>query len=97
MKIDNVDKIIGAGLIAALLIFFVGQFVCIALDKTPLPMEIANTIAVGLIGFMSKLVTRKEDHHDDNQPETADTKRAEQNPRHSQAVEVPERIPNKNF
>lgn len=93
MKFDNVDKILGAGLVAALLIFFIGQFACLLCDKPPLPMEIANTIAVGLIGFMSKLVLQngRDDSHDNHQPPTTNEQRDCASQKHSEAVSLPER------
>ena len=91
MKFDNVDKILGAGLVAALLIFFIGQFACLLCDKPPLPMEIANTIAVGLIGFMSKLVLGKDDSHDNHKPPTTNEQRDCASQKHSGEVSLPER------
>lgn len=97
MKFDNVDKILGAGLVAALLIFFIGQFACLLCDKPPLPMEIANTIAVGLIGFMSKLVLQngRDDPHDNHKPPTTNEQRDCASQKHSEAVSLSERKPEK--
>lgn len=97
MKYDNIDKVLGAGLVAALLIFFIGQFTCLLCDKPPLPMEIANTIAGGLIGFMSKLVfqNRKDDDNDNHKSPTTNEQRDCASQKHSETVSLPERKPEK--
>ena len=76
MKNLDIDKILGTGLIVALLMFIFGQFVCIVIGREPLPMEIANTIITGVVAYMGKILLRKEeDSHADSKPPTVDSKR----------------------
>lgn len=63
MKNLDIDKILGAGLVLALILFLIGQFACILFDKTPLPMELGCAIVTGLIGYMSR---KGDDKHDTN-------------------------------
>lgn len=64
-RIDT-DKILGTGLVAALLIFVVGNVILILFGHEPLPIEFGNTIVTGLVAYMGrsladKFNSRKED------------------------------------
>ena len=62
-QIDT-DKILGTGLVAALLFFVVGNVVLILCGREPLPIEFGNTIVTGLVAYMGRSLAdkhRKED------------------------------------
>ncbi|MBR4382735.1 MAG: hypothetical protein IKP64_04170 [Selenomonadaceae bacterium] len=64
-RIDT-DKILGTGLVAALLIFVVGNVALALIGRDPLPIEFGNTIVTGLVAYMGrsladKFNSRKED------------------------------------
>ena len=59
MRDWDTDKLLGAGLVVALLLFLFGQFVALVAGYKPLPMELAGTIVTGLIGYMGKSLVDK--------------------------------------
>lgn len=91
MKNQDIDKILGTGLIIALLMFIFGQFVCIVIGREPLPMEIANTIITGVVAYMGKILFRKEDSHADSKPPTPDRRDDSEGARYSASITLPER------
>lgn len=57
-KIDT-DKILGTGLVAALILFIFGNVVIVLCGLTPLPMELGNTIVTGLVAYMGRSLVDK--------------------------------------
>ena len=57
-RIDT-DKILGTGLVAALLIFVVGNVALALIGRDPLPIEFGNTIVTGLVAYMGRSLTDK--------------------------------------
>lgn len=63
----DTDKIIGAGLIIALLFYFVVVLLIALFNRELLPMEVASNIITGLIGYMGKtLVDKFKQYEKDN-------------------------------
>ena len=64
-KIDT-DKILGTGLVSALILFIVGNVTLVLFGQTPLPMEFGNTIVTGLVAYMGRsLVENLRNQKDD--------------------------------
>ena len=58
----NTDKIIGAGLIVALLCYIAGFYTVAAINGTILPLDVASNIVTGLAGYMGRsLLEKKKD------------------------------------
>ncbi|MBR3746642.1 MAG: hypothetical protein IKN27_06745 [Selenomonadaceae bacterium] len=57
-KIDT-DKILGTGLVSALILFVVGNVILVLVGQTPLPMEFGNTIVTGLVAYMGRSLVEK--------------------------------------
>lgn len=55
----DTDKILGTGLVLALILFLFGEFVAVITGHEPLPMEIAGTIVTGLVGYMGRSLAEK--------------------------------------
>ena len=55
----DTDKILGTGLVLALIIFILGEFITVITGHEPLPMEIAGTIVTGLVGYMGRSLAEK--------------------------------------
>lgn len=55
----DTDKILGTGLIIALNLFLLGEFIIVVAGYKPLPMEIAGTIVTGLVGYMGRSLVEK--------------------------------------
>ena len=55
----DTDKILGSGLVLALILFLIGEFIIVAAGYKPLPMEIAGTIVTGLVGYMGRSLAEK--------------------------------------
>ena len=66
MKNWDTDKIIGAGLIIALLFYFVVVLLIALFNRELLPLEVASNIITGLIGYMGKTLVDKFRQHDEN-------------------------------
>lgn len=66
MKDWDTDKIIGAGLIVALLFYFLVVLTIAIVRGQIMPLEVAGNIITGLIGYMGKtLVDKLKDKPDD--------------------------------
>ena len=59
LKQIDTDKILGTGLVAALLIFVVGNVALALCDREPLPIEFGNTIVTGLVAYMGRSLADK--------------------------------------
>lgn len=59
MKNWDTDKILGAGLIVALIFYFVVVLIIALFNHELLPLEVASNIITGLIGFMGKTLIDK--------------------------------------
>lgn len=73
MKLDT-DKIIGAGLVLALLIKIGGDIAVALLTGSAPSSELATTIVGGLVGYMGRDLAaklRKDNQHDNHQPISA--------------------------
>ncbi|MBR4641559.1 MAG: hypothetical protein IKO74_02415 [Selenomonadaceae bacterium] len=57
-KIDT-DKILGTGLVSALILFITGNVVIVLCGLPPLPMELGNTIVTGLVAYMGRSLADK--------------------------------------
>lgn len=57
-KIDT-DKILGTGLVTALILFIVGNVFLVLFGHAPLPMEFGNTIVTGLVAYMGRSLVEK--------------------------------------
>lgn len=69
MKNWDTDKILGAGLIVALIFYFIVVLIIALFNKELLPLDVASNIITGLIGFMGKTLIDKhrippENEHD---------------------------------
>lgn len=62
----DTDKILGTGLVLALIIFILGEFITVITGHEPLPMEIAGTIVTGLVGYMGRSLAEKLKSNDNN-------------------------------
>ena len=65
MKNWNTDKIIGAGLILALLIKIVGDIFITVINGTPPPSDLPMNIVTGLAGYMGRSLLEKSKLLDD--------------------------------
>lgn len=61
----NTDKIIGAGLIVALIFYFVVITVVAVVKDTLLPLDVASNIVTGLAGYMGRSLLEKPRPNDD--------------------------------
>ena len=61
----NTDKIIGAGLIAALFLYIIGFYSVIVINGTITPLDIASNIVTGLAGYMGRSLLEKNKSNDD--------------------------------
>lgn len=61
----NTDKIIGAGLIVALIFYFVVITVVAVVNDTLLPLDVASNIVTGLAGYMGRSLLEKPRPNDD--------------------------------
>jgi len=68
----DTDKILGSGLVLALILFLLGEFITVITGHQPLPMEIAGTIVTGLVGYMGRSLAEKLKTTDNNR-ETKNT------------------------
>ena len=69
MKDWDTDKIIGAGLIVALIFYFTTVLIIAIVRGQIMPLEVAGNIITGLIGYMGKtLVDKMRQNSNDNQP-----------------------------
>ena len=59
MKDWDIDRIIGAGLIFALVFYFVVVLVVTLTTGKVLPLDVASNIVTGLIGYMGKNLVDK--------------------------------------
>ena len=59
MKDWDTDKIIGAGLIVALIFYFVTVLIIAIVRGEIMPLEVASNIITGLIGYMGKTLVDK--------------------------------------
>ena len=66
-KIDT-DKILGTGLVSALILFIVGNVILVLFGQTPLPMEFGNTIVTGLVAYMGRSLVEKLRNQKDDVP-----------------------------
>ncbi len=66
-KIDT-DKILGTGLVSALILFIVGNVTLVLFGQTPLPMEFGNTIVTGLVAYMGRSLVEKLRNQKDDVP-----------------------------
>ena len=63
MRDWDIDRIIGAGLIFALVLYFIVVLVVTLATGKVLPLDVASNIVTGLIGYMGKsLVDRVKTH-----------------------------------
>lgn len=65
----DTDKIIGAGLIIALLFYFVVVLLIALFNRELLPLEVASNIITGLIGYMGKTLVDKFRQQDEKRKE----------------------------
>ena len=56
----DTDKIIGAGLICALIIYILGIFIVACLVGVTLPLDVPGNIVTGLAGYMGRTLLSKE-------------------------------------
>lgn len=64
LKQIDTDKILGAGLVFALILFVIGNVALVLFGHPPLPIEFGNTIVTGLVAYMGRSLAdkhRKED------------------------------------
>ena len=59
MKDWDTDKILGTGLVLALILFVFGNVILALFDCQTLPMEIANTTVTGLVAYMGRSLADK--------------------------------------
>ena len=59
MKDWDTDKIIGAGLIVALIFYFIVVLTIAIVRGQIMPLEVASNIITGLIGYMGKTLLDK--------------------------------------
>lgn len=71
---SNTDQIISVGLVTALILFIIGEFISVVLGVKPLAMDFATNIGSGLIGYMGKVLIERMKDSDTNQP-SADSSR----------------------
>ena len=65
MKDWDTDKIIGAGLIVALIFYFTTVLIIAIVRGEIMPLEVAINIITGLIGYMGKTLFDKMKHPSD--------------------------------
>lgn len=61
----DTDKIIGAGLIIALIIYIIGIFIAACLVGVTLPLDVPGNIVTGLAGYMGRTLLDKDKHKDE--------------------------------
>ena len=66
MKNWDTDKIIGAGLIVALIFYFTTVLIIAIVRGEIMPLEVASNIITGLIGYMGKTLFDKMKHSPDD-------------------------------
>lgn len=62
MKDWDTDKIIGTGLIVALLFYFLAIILIAIIKDTILPLDVAGNIVTGLAGYMGRTLLRRNEH-----------------------------------
>lgn len=73
MKNWNTDKIIGAGLILALLIKIVGDIAITVINGTAPPSDLPMNIVTGLAGYMGRSLLEKSKLLDDKKDNAANS------------------------
>lgn len=58
----DTDKILGTGLVTALILFVVGNVILVLCGNSPLPIEFGNTIVTGLVAYMGRSLAEKLRH-----------------------------------
>lgn len=58
----DTDKIIGAGLIFALIVYILGVFIVACLIGITLPLDVPGNIVTGLAGYMGRTLLDKGKH-----------------------------------
>ena len=71
MKDWDTDKIIGAGLIVALIFYFTNVLIIAIVRGEIMPLEVASNIITGLIGYMGKTLFDKMKHPSDEKTKDA--------------------------
>lgn len=66
MRDWDTDKIIGAGLIIALIFYFTTVLIIAIVRGEIMPLEVASNIITGLIGYMGKTLFDKMKHAPDD-------------------------------
>lgn len=64
----DIDKIIGTGLVAALILFVVGNVILVLFGHDALPIEFGNTIVTGLVAYMGRSLADKLRLHKEESP-----------------------------
>ena len=64
----DTDKIIGTGLILALILFVVGNVILVLCGHPSLPIEFGNTIVTGLVAYMGRSLADKFRVHKEDLP-----------------------------
>ena len=59
LKQIDTDKILGAGLVASLILFVIGNVALVLFGHPPLPIEFGNTIVTGLVAYMGRSLADK--------------------------------------
>lgn len=59
MKNWSTDKLIGAGLIAALFLYIIGFYIAVLLTGTVTPLDVASNIVTGICGYMGRSLLEK--------------------------------------
>ena len=59
LKQIDTDKILGAGLVFALILFVVGNVILVLCGHDALPIEFGNTIVTGLVAYMGRSLADK--------------------------------------
>ena len=63
----DTDKIIGAGLIVALIFYFVVITIVAVVKDTLLPLDVASNIVTGLAGYMGRSLLEKIKNKDEKE------------------------------
>lgn len=79
MKDWDTDKIIGAGLIVALIFYFTTVLIIAIVRGEIMPLEVASNIITGLIGYMGKTLFDKMKHPPDDDKQKIDEKKGDSN------------------
>ena len=59
MKNWSTDKLIGAGLIAALFLYIIGFYIAVLLTGTVTPLDVASNIVTGICGYVGRSLLEK--------------------------------------